>query len=394
MAECQWIRKRRITYSFCSIAKAGKLEVDNNLKTQLERFNKWSSEAEPKGVKSPIKAVETAWGKAGGGKDESRSKTYPSGCGGKKSKRAGSCQASKTAPGGKRVNELALEPDTAKKLEKFGTLEVDTTDVVADQKAGKIDTSKAKTSLVKAGGKFSAYTVVAKEALAGAGIAATIAGAVFVILDFVDGDWKMGTIGAVGLAVGIAAGLAIAGPVGWIIGGAIALFFALLPGALEGDKWADRTDVTGIIQQKMFGDKDHNPSKQCQDGTKDVPGNKDCQALFGSGTLTQSLKMNNFDTIAFMIQFNDGYAMSIKDLAAAFYVVDKNKPNDGADKIATIECDNHKGTPAGRAGIIGGDSSKVCARPSFHIKRYTLKLVNSWLNKLITRPERKSSSQA
>lgn len=347
------------------------MEIDDTLKTQLERFDIWSAEAEPKGVKSPIKAVETAWGKAGGGKDEGRSKTFPSGCGTKKSKRAGSCEVTNTAPGGKRVNELALDPDTAQKLEKFGSLGIETTDDVADSTAGKINTDKqpAKTSLIKAGGKFSAYTVVAKEALAGAGIAATIAGAVFVILDFVNGEWEMGTIGAVGLAVGIAAGLAVAGPVGWVIGGAIALFFALLPGALEGDKWADKTDVTGIIQQKMFGDKDHNPSKQCQEGTKDVPGNKDCQALFGSGTLTQSLKMNNFDTIAFMIQFNNGYAMSIKDMAAAFYVVNENKPGDGDDNIATIECDNHKGTQAGRAGMVGGDSSKVCARPSFHIKR-------------------------
>ena len=82
-----------------------------------------------------------------------------------------------------------------------------------------------------------------------------------------------------------------------------------------------------------------------------------------------AMGMNNFDAIVFLTQFNLGYAMSIKDMVAAFYVVDDTKPNDGADQIATIECHNKKGKALGRAGTIGGDSPKVCDNPTFSIKR-------------------------
>jgi hypothetical protein len=82
-----------------------------------------------------------------------------------------------------------------------------------------------------------------------------------------------------------------------------------------------------------------------------------------------AMGMNNFDAIVFLQQFNDGYAITIKDMAAAFYVVDPEKQDDGSDKIATIVCHNSKGVAAGRAGMLGADSSKVCANPEFKIKR-------------------------
>lgn len=47
--------------------------------------------------------------------------------------------------------------------------------------------------------------------------------------------------------------------------------------------------------------------------------------MYGAGTLSMALGFNNLDSIAFLIQFNDGYAMTIKDMAAAFYVVDETK---------------------------------------------------------------------
>ncbi len=82
-----------------------------------------------------------------------------------------------------------------------------------------------------------------------------------------------------------------------------------------------------------------------------------------------AMGMNNFDAIVFLQQFNNGYPMTIRDIAAAFYVVDPNKKGDGGDKIATIECHNTKGTPAGRAGVLGGESRTVCDKPEFKIKR-------------------------
>jgi len=82
-----------------------------------------------------------------------------------------------------------------------------------------------------------------------------------------------------------------------------------------------------------------------------------------------ALGMNNFDSIVFLEQFNDGYPMTIKDMAANFYVVDENKKGDGADKLATITCHNTAPHAAGRAGMIGGDKPEWCNKPEFAINR-------------------------
>lgn len=88
------------------------------------------------------------------------------------------------------------------------------------------DKGNSKLSIVRAGGTLTSFTAVGREALGALGIAGSIVGAAFVILDFVNHDWVGGAIGAVGLAVGVAAGLAVSGPLGWVIGGAIAALFA------------------------------------------------------------------------------------------------------------------------------------------------------------------------
>lgn len=84
----------------------------------------------------------------------------------------------------------------------------------------------AKISLARVDGMLIAFTAVGKNALATLSIAGTVVGPAFVILDFVDHKWVGGAIGAVGLAASIAAGFALSGPVGWVVGGAIAAFFA------------------------------------------------------------------------------------------------------------------------------------------------------------------------
>jgi len=83
-----------------------------------------------------------------------------------------------------------------------------------------------KVSIVKNGGVLTRFTSIGTDAVAGLGVAATVAGAVFVILDFVDHNWVGGAIGAVGLAASLAAGFALSGPLGWVVGGAIAALFA------------------------------------------------------------------------------------------------------------------------------------------------------------------------
>ena len=110
--------------------------------------------------------------------------------------------------------------------------------------------------------------------------------------------------------------------------------------------------------------------EQCQKGTKDIPGNKDCQALYGPGTLSMVLGVNNFDAIVFLQHFNDGYAMTIPDMARSFYVIDPNKQGDGDDKPAVIECHNRPGVLSGKAGVVTGqDDPKLCADPAFKINR-------------------------
>jgi hypothetical protein len=82
-----------------------------------------------------------------------------------------------------------------------------------------------------------------------------------------------------------------------------------------------------------------------------------------------AMGMNNFDSIVFLTQFNQGYAMSIPEMAKNFYVVDETKQGNGSDKMATITCHNKPGTPAGRAGTIGGDNPKWCDNPVFALNR-------------------------
>ena len=82
-----------------------------------------------------------------------------------------------------------------------------------------------------------------------------------------------------------------------------------------------------------------------------------------------ALGFDNFDAIVFLVQFNQGYAMSISEMAKNFYVVDETIPNDGSDKMATITCHDKRGTPAGRAGTLGGDNPKWCDNPVFALNR-------------------------
>lgn len=92
--------------------------------------------------------------------------------------------------------------------------------------AGVKEDKGAKVSLVRDGGAVTRFTTMGRDLVGGLGITATIVGAVFVILDFVDHNWVGGGIGAVGLVAGVAAGFALSGPIGWVVGGAITALFA------------------------------------------------------------------------------------------------------------------------------------------------------------------------
>lgn len=99
-------------------------------------------------------------------------------------------------------------------------------------------------------------------------------------------------------------------------------------------------------------------SEECQKDHDGVKANPDCQVLYSAGTLTEILGLNSFDAIAFLIHFNDGHAMTIKEMAANFYVIDESKQNDGSDKVALIDCQ------AKRGGQV------QCDEPKFKINRH------------------------
>ena len=62
--------------------------------------------------------------------------------------------------------------------------------------------------------------------------------------------------------------------------------------------------------------------------------------------------------------------MTIKDMVAAFHVVDESKEGDGDDKKAIIKCHNSLGTPVNWVGFVDGDDSKKCAHPEYVVNRY------------------------
>ena len=150
------------------------------------------------------------------------------GCeGGSKMKRR-ACSLTLSDEGGKGpgtfFDELAL-------YDEYNNIPSDMTDLSDDDTLvetppGGIPTDvETESTMVRVGNDLKTITAIGKEALNVLGIAGTMVGASFVILDFIDHNWVGAAIGAVGLAAGIAAVALVAGPLGWIIGGAITALF-------------------------------------------------------------------------------------------------------------------------------------------------------------------------
>ncbi|KAI9676942.1 MAG: hypothetical protein M1817_006781 [Caeruleum heppii] len=212
-------------------------------------------------------------------------------------------------------------------------------------------------------GIISTIRLVGEGAAKTAGIAGFIAAPAFIILDLVNKNWIGAGFGAVGLVLGVAATLAVAGPVGWVLGGLVSALFAILPGLFKKHKKQPSVeDATQVIQWAFFGDKDHTGNEECQ-----KQGNPNCTAMYGAGVLSSVFKWNNFDSIAFLLEYNNGYAMSIPEMASAFHVVwPENGGVDGIAHTATISC---KG--AGNAWWSNPENPDFmgCGDPQFAIKR-------------------------
>ena len=234
----------------------------------------------------------------------------------------------------------------------------------------------------RAGGALQTIRVIGTAAAEAIGIAATVAAVVVVIVDFVNHNWVGGSFGLAGLVAGIAVAGLVSGPAGWVLAGAITAFFAILPGAFVKAANPPRiTDTIQILQWATFGDSSHTGNEGCQ---KQHP-NANCTTLYGAGVLSLVFQWDNFDSIAFLIAHNDGYAMSIPDIANAFQVVDLQKPGDSAQAAAVIDCGTLQRIPS-RWRLQQG-SPKWCPKPTFVLRRniITLPLLNQTADQVFNR---------
>lgn len=229
-------------------------------------------------------------------------------------------------------------------------------------KPGTPTTGLATVGMGRAAGVISAVTLVAREVAQAVGLAI---GPAFVLLDIVQGNWIGAGLAAVGLALGVVASLAVAGPVGWIVGGLISTLFAILPGLFKSKPHLPAiADNVGTLQYAFFGDATHTGNEQCQS-----QGNPNCTAVFGPGVLSLVFEWDNFDSITFLIQYNEGYAMTLPEIANAFYNInDPKNSGDGSNQIATINCNNKKGIQD-RWGVSMRDDMSKCNHPSFQLNR-------------------------
>ncbi|MCJ1475097.1 hypothetical protein MMC13_003757 [Lambiella insularis] len=221
--------------------------------------------------------------------------------------------------------------------------------------------------LARASGVRSLISVTTAQAVKGLQGAAVALGPVFVILDFLHGDWVGGALAAVGTALATAESVvemtvADLGPVGWLADIVITALFFILPGLIESLKKKDyppNNDAQKIIQYAMFGKPDHTGNEKCKQG------NPACQVVYGPSVIANVFKWELFDAIAFMIQFNHGLTMTIPDMAASFKSIDPwaGTANSGAvPQIATITCTNRGG--------------KNCEEPAFRLDRTMITLPN------------------
>ena len=131
-----------------------------------------------------------------------------------------------------------------------------------------------------------------------------------------------------------------------------------------GDVWRRRPYVSTLNRvSALIKLIRHRGNEECQNQ------NPNCQAVYGPGTFSAVLGFNYFDAIAFLINFNNGYPMTIPDMAAAFQV------NGTAGAIATYDCHNGKKHQTNRGQV--GDDPLYCNHPKFGLSRdFMLPVIN------------------
>lgn len=96
--------------------------------------------------------------------------------------------------------------------------------------------------------------------------------------------------------------------------------------------------------------------------------NPNCTAVYGPGVLASLFEWENFDAVTFLVAANNGYPMSILDMAN----VVKSEPSKRA--IATVKCNPpHYSANYWNVGANEPDDKK-CYSPSFSLKRDAITL--------------------
>lgn len=109
----------------------------------------------------------------------------------------------------------------------------------------------------------------------------------------------------------------------------------------------------------------------CRGNEKCQQGNPSCQAVYGPGTLSNVFGWDYFDAIAFLINFNNGYPVTIPDMVAAFQFSWSSNPS----SVATVVCQNS----TKNHGDIHSTSDEpiICSDATFTLSRdFTLPMIN------------------
>lgn len=220
-------------------------------------------------------------------------------------------------------------------------------------------------------GSLQTIRVVATGVAEALGAAATVASAVFVIIDFVNHKWIGGGFALAGLIGGIAVAALVSGPAGWILAAGVTAFFMILPGAFAKAAHPPRIDdKQQILRWATFGDSTHTGDEGCKE---QHPG-ANCTVVYGAGVLSLVFQWDNFDSIAFLTRYNDGWAMTLPEIAEVFQVVDSRNPNATAQAPAAIDCGTPSRMPS-RWRMQQGDP-KWCPKPNFVLRREQIVLPN------------------
>ena len=197
-------------------------------------------------------------------------------------------------------------------------------------------------------------STIASTGLRVVGNAALLILPAFIILDIIEGQWTAALwaagAGVVGIGADLAAtaaiaatgatigGLAVAGPVGLVIGAIAALLFSFLPGIFKSHDYPPTNNITQIIQYAFYGSSKHTGNEKCNQQLAANNQTQNCTVAYGMNTLASIFKWDDFTAASFMIVMNEGYAMTIPDMAGNFTVKDYTNPAATANSLAVIDC--------------------------------------------------------